>query len=167
MELCSRMLTFGSCTSFNCPERHNLNSNLENGNLPTSGTIYFRVSNIIDAATYGVHLLEHIDLDTETSTKIPNLCKDIENELSVKCMTCKMYPSRIKLSAWYVWEQSVNEFKRVEVIAILEEHHITKEPHRVKIELIDYGGTENIPTSQLYELPEKFKRIPKQGIKII
>lgn len=117
----------------------------------------------MDVSIFGAHLIEHIDLKTGQSTKIDNHCKEIEKELLVTCSNCKISPTTIKLKKWYVWEESLNEFRRVEVLAIVEEHKLTKQPNKVQIELVDYGRIETVRTSQLYELPEKLRGIPKQG----
>lgn len=162
--LCSVLKIFGQCDVPFCPQRHYLSENLDKPiDKPLlSGIIHFKVSNIMDVTIFAAHLIEHVDLITGKTEKIKNYCEDIEQELEATCKVTKTYPSTIKVTKWYIWEEKLNVFKRVEVLSVLEVN-VVKEPSKVKVELIDHGRIEKIFASQLYELPAKFKAIPKQG----
>lgn len=168
VKLCNNLKIFGHCKEFNCIKRHHLSEELDNTpSVPDSGTIHFRISNIIDVTTFAAHLIKHIDIKTGTEKKFLNQTETIEKELSAIFQQSKAYPPTLELKKWYVWEENLKDFKRCEIISIIEEEKITKQPHKVKIELIDHGRIVQIPAAQLYDLPQNFKTIPKQGTYII
>lgn len=162
VKLCNSLKLFGCCKKNKCFLRHTLTKQLDILDaLPNNGIIHFILLHIHDVGSISAQLLEHTDIEGNT-TKMESLTEEINLKIKSSFESGRIYASNIRIRDWYVWEDN-NKFRRCEVVAIIKKHKLTKEPSLVIIELIDLGQKHKVAVTDLYQLPQNLRNIPKQS----
>lgn len=130
--------------------------------LPPNGIIHFRILSVHDVNNFTVKLLDHYDAKNRHTRfdEYEDMYISLNRDLSEK----KVYVLDPKVNHKYaVYRVNKDIYERCIVIKVLETERITKRASAVQVGLIDTGEKRRIQTTSLFELPDKYKDIPRQG----
>lgn len=164
VSLCKKIKAFGKCDEVICPRRHILSPDADVSNtLPSHGLIHFRLLTVHDVNCFTVKLLEYFDSDNKRSKW--NHYDDMHGALNADLSREKVYALDPKVGGKYaVYQTQKGEgYERCVVLKVLNVEKITNRASTVRVRLIDTGEKVNIATTSMFELPDKYKKIPSQG----
>lgn len=155
IHLCETLKILGSCKSEKCNKRHLLSKDLDFEH-EVHGYIKFEILSVHDVSTFAVRILE-FNTDGKINKKCINVA-DIEQSLRDALDTDKENVDEVSPGKWLVaFEGDKDNYKRCEVLKLLSNG-------TVRVFYFDYGLKGTIRKSNLYELPDEFKKVPPQGM---
>lgn len=164
--MCNNLKLLGACNKENCNERHVFSSEVDrSATIPRQGKIEFKLSAIHNVTKYSINLINYTD-ESNNVTKWKRYTNTFD-EMVTKLSKVKECPENIMIDNLYAHQTSVGEISRVRVMKYTEERDIITHKARYAIVYaVDSGETYKAPTSELFELPERYKKIPEQAIEV-
>uniref|UniRef100_A0A8C0B4T6 Putative ATP-dependent RNA helicase TDRD12 n=1 Tax=Buteo japonicus TaxID=224669 RepID=A0A8C0B4T6_9AVES len=161
--LCAYLKTFGTCNRTVCPDRHQINlqidvcQNIPDKIIQTPGCVTILPLHIVNATNYFGRIVDkQKDQYTILAEEINEYFKKPSNKISVKNVE--------KLAFYGLCEKTL--FHRVQVLEISpkEEENLF---FNVKIKYIDEGRTSQVQSYQLLHLPAEFQCLPPQAVEFV